>query len=173
MSYVYSKSLHQAEYKLLKAGFERGYNKSNIVKFFNQSNHINVSVEEYVDKLPTKGKPIITVSYYDDFESIPDPGQLNCNRKSLFIFDDIMLEKRQTTAESFFTRGRHNTCSSIYTSQNYHKLSRQTIRTNANVFVLFSQSKKDLQHIYDDYISSDMLWNEFKKYTERSFIYSN
>ena len=77
-----------------------------------------------------------------------------------------MLEKRQTTAESFFTRGRHNNCSSIYISQNYHKLPRQTIRTNANTLILFSQSKKDLQHIYDDYISSDMLWDEFKKYTE-------
>ena len=71
--YVYSKSLHQAEYKLLKAGFERGYNKSDIVKFFKESNHINVSVEEYIGKLPTKGKPRITVSYHDDFESIPDP----------------------------------------------------------------------------------------------------
>ena len=41
------------------------------------------------------------------------------------------------------------------------------IRTNANVFILFSQSKKDLQHIYDDYVSSDMSCNEFKQHTEK------
>ena len=48
-----------------------------------------------------------------------------------------MLEMKQTTVESFFTRGRQNNCSCIYISQNYHKLPRQTIRTNTNVFVLF------------------------------------
>ena len=165
--YVYSKSLHQPEYKILKAGFDKGYSKSDIVKMFNDSNNINVTVDEYVKKLPTKCKSKITVAFYENFESIPDPSELNCDKRSLFIFDDVMLEKKQNTSESFFTRGRHNNCSCIYISQNYHKLPRQTIRTNANVFVLFSQSKKDLQHIHDDYVGSDMSWNEFKQYTEK------
>ena len=43
----------------------------------------------------------------------------------------------------------------------------QTIRTIVNVFVIFSKSKKDLQHIYDDFISSDMIRKEFKIYIEQ------
>ena len=98
---------------------------------FNESNNVRVAVDKNI-------------------KNLPDPSEVNCNKKSLLIFNDIMLGKKQTTAESFFIRGSHNNCSCIYKSQNYHKRPRKTIRTNANVFVLFSQNKKDLQHIYGD-----------------------
>src|ERR1044072_967035 len=62
------------------------------------------------------------------------------------------------------TRGRHNNTSSIYISQNYFKLPRQTIRSNANVFILFSLPKKDIIHIYNDFISKDMDWEEFREF---------
>ena len=65
-----------------------------------------------------------------------------------------MTEKNQDPASNFYTRGRHNNCSCIYISQNYHKLPRQTIRTNSNLLILFSIPKKDLRHIYEDIISN-------------------
>ena len=74
---------------------------------------------------------------FDSSEIIPDPKDFNPKRKSLFIFDDIMTEKNQDPASNFYTRGRHNNCSCIYISQNYHKLPRQTIRTNSNFLILF------------------------------------
>ena len=86
---------------------------------------------------------------FDSSEIIPDPKDFNPKRKSLFIFDDIMTEKNQDPASNFYTRGRHNNCSCIYISQNYHKLPRQTIRTNSNFLILFSIPKKDLRHIYE------------------------
>lgn len=165
--HVFSKSSHQAEYKILKAGFEKGYSKSDIIDIFNDSGKMDIN--DFIKQLPSKGKSKITSVFYDDFDSIPDPSDINCNMKSLFIFDDIMLEKRQSKVEDFYTRGRHNNCNSIYISQNYYKLPRQTIRTNVNVLILFHQSKKDLQHIYDDYISKDMSWEEFKEYTDSIF----
>lgn len=167
--HVFSKSSHQAEYKILKAGFQKGYDKSDIIEFFNESKNIRKSIDKYIRELPTKGKIIIKAVFYDNFNDIPDPSELNCKHNSLFIFDDVMLEKNQSKVEDFYTRGRHNNCSSIYISQNYYKLPRQTIRTNANILILFSQSKKDLQHIYEDYISKDMTWYEFKKYTDEVF----
>ena len=52
--HIFSKSSHQAEYKILKTGFEKVFNKSDIVKFFNDSGKINV--DEFIKKLPSKGK---------------------------------------------------------------------------------------------------------------------
>ena len=48
-----------------------------------------------------------------------------------------MLEKKNTKAESFVARGRHDNCICIYINQNYHWLPRQTIRTNAKVSFWF------------------------------------
>ena len=67
-----------------------------------------------------------------------------------------MTEKNQDAAANFYTRGRHNNSSCIYISQKYHKLPRQTIRTNSNFLILFNIPKKDLQHIYQDLVSNDM-----------------
>jgi hypothetical protein len=81
-----------------------------------------------------------------------------------------MTDRNQSKAEDFYTRGRHNNISSIYISQNYYKLPRQTIRSNANVLILFSLPKKDLQHIYDDIVSRDMSWTEFQTFCNKAWI---
>ena len=64
--YAQSKALHQPEYKILKAGFDKGH----IVKIFSESNNVDVAVDEYIKNLPTKGKPKISISFYESFESI-------------------------------------------------------------------------------------------------------
>ena len=138
--YIYSNSLHQPEYKLMKIAFRKGYDK-----------------------------PVINSRMFDSSQIIPDPRDFNPKRKSLFIFDDIMTEKNQDPASNFYTRGRHNNCSCIYISQNYHKLPRQTIRTNSNLLILFSIPKKDLRHIYEDIISNDMPWDEFNSFCKDVF----
>ena len=83
-----------------------------------------------------------------------------------------MLEKKQSKVEDFYTRGRHNNCNSIYISQNYHKLPRQTIRSNSNSVILFSLPKIDIRNIYHDLISSDMDFKEFKDYYSNIKQYS-
>jgi len=159
--HVFSKSLHQPEYKLLKSAFDKGYSKSDILTFLTGGGG---NVDKFIKNLPIKGKPIIKVKYYESSDDIPEPNEINCSRKSLFIFDDIMLEKKQSKVEDFYTRGRHNNCNSIYISQNYHKLPRQTIRSNSNSVILFSLPNIDIQNIHRDLISSDMEFNEFKEY---------
>ena len=146
--YIYSNSLHQPEYKLMKIAFRKGYDKGDIRNFLANSNE---DIDKFLKTLPQKFyKPVINSRMFDSSEIIPDPRDFNPKRKSLFIFDDIMTEKNQDPASNFYTRGRHNNCSCIYISQNYHKLPRQTIRTNSNLLILFRIPKKDLRHIYED-----------------------
>lgn len=104
------------------------------------------------------------INCFDSTEHIPDPQSVDSSLKNLFVFDDIATEKNQNTAEDFYTRGRHNNCSSIYLTQNLHLLPRQTIRSNANVMILFELPYKDLENIYRDFVVNDMSWNEFKSF---------
>ena len=83
--------------------------------------------------------------------------------KNLLILDYCFLG-RQNKAEVYYTRGRHNNCDTLYISQNYFRLPRQTIRENANFIILFPQDAKNLNHIYTDHCSSDMSKEEFKEF---------
>lgn len=165
--YVFSKSLHQPEYKLLRSCFMNGYSKSDILKMFDNRKG---DIDKVIDKLVMKGEPNINVNYFENSDSILDPKDINSKKRNLFIFDDIMTDKNQSTAEDYFTRGRHNNSNCFYISQNYFKLPRQTIRSNANLLILFALPKKDLQHIYEDNCCNDMDWKEFFEYCSKAWI---
>ena len=76
-------------------------------------------------------------------------------------FDDMILEK-QTTCESYYVRGRHSNVDCFDLDQNYFKLPRQTIRENENFICLLQQDLKNLNHIFDDHVGSDMTKEEFR-----------
>ena len=80
-----------------------------------------------------------------------------------------MTDSNQKKAEDYYTRGRHNNISSIYISQNYYKLPCQNIRSNANLLILFSLPKNDLNQIYNDFISRDMDLNEFQNFCSNAW----
>lgn len=165
--YIYSNSLHQPEYRLLKNAFRKGYDKKDVKNLLINSTG---DIDKFLQNIPAKSyKVVINTNMYDPTQLIPDPRDVNPKRKSLFVFDDIMTEKNQIPASNYYTRGRHNSCSCIYISQNYHKLPRQTIRTNSNFLILFSIPQKDLKHIYDDIISNDMSWEEFNSFCQEVF----
>ena len=84
-------------------------------------------------------------------------------RKNLLILDDCFLGQ-QSKAEAYYTRGRHNNCDTIYISQNYFRLPRQTVRENSYLFILFPQDSKNLSHIYQDHCANDIPNEEFKKF---------
>ena len=88
--------------------------------------------------------------YYENGTEVPDPKDFNKLDKNLIVFDDIMCDKNQSSADNFYTRGRHNNIDSIYISQNYYRLPRQTIRTNANFMIFFNLSKRDVDNVYFD-----------------------
>ena len=51
----------------------------------------------------------------------------------------------------------------FYLAQNGFKLPSQTIRENANFICLFPQDLKNLNHIFDDHMGSDMTKGEFRQ----------
>ena len=51
----------------------------------------------------------------------------------------------------------------LIVSQNYFKLSRQTIRENANFICLFPNDLKNLNHIFEDHVGSDMPKKKFRQ----------
>ena len=166
--YIYGKSLHQPEYKLLRAALSRGYDKESILNLL--KNNDGQDIDRYIKKkLPSLGQPHINIQTFEDSENIPDPKCLNSSKKNLLVFDDVMLDNKQSKAEDFYTRGRHNNCSCIYISQNYYKLPRQTIRANANILLLFKLPINDLKHIYNDIVSNDMTWKEFNQFFTEAF----
>ena len=62
----------------------------------------------------------------------------------------------------YYTRGRHSNEDCFYLAQNYFKLPRQTIRENTKFICLFPRDLKNINHIYNDHVSSDMDEEEFK-----------
>ena len=75
----------------------------------------------------------------------------------------ICCLKKQNTSESYYARGRHSNVDCFHLAQNYFKMPRQTIRENANLIFLFPQDLKNLNHIFDDHVVSDMTKEEFRQ----------
>ena len=107
--------------------------------------------------------------FFETASDVPDPRELNPEDKNLMIFDDLLLEK-QNKCESYYIRGRHSNVDCFYLSQNYFKLPRQTIRENANFICLFSQDKKNINHIYSDHVGDDMPKDEFRKFCYKCLL---
>ena len=51
----------------------------------------------------------------------------------------------------------------IYLAQSYFKLPCQTVRENANFICLFPQDLKNLNHIFEDHVGSNMTKEEFRQ----------
>ena len=99
---------------------------------------------------------------YQSAEDVPDPRELSSEKKNAMVFDHRLLEK-QNTNESCYVRGRQGNVDCFYLAQNYFKLPRQTIRENANLISLFPHDLKNLNHIFDDHMGSDMTKEEFRQ----------
>ena len=102
------------------------------------------------------------INFYPSAEDVPDPRELISEKNNLMVFYDLLLEK-QNTCEYCYARGRHSNVDCFYLAQNYFKLPRQTIRENANFICLFPQALKNLNHIFDDHVASDMTKEEFRQ----------
>ena len=167
--YVFGRSLHQKEYRVLKKGYEDGLSKQQVANIFlNQDAlaKIQLSPIECIEEYSGFRDGSIKADFFSDCSLIPDPSELNVEEKNLLILDDCFLGP-QTKAEAYYTRGRHNSCDSLYISQNYFRLPRRTIRENANFIILFPQDAKNLNHIYTDHCGDEMPFVEFKSFCRK------
>ena len=169
--YVFGRSLFQPEYRILKKGLEEKLSKEALMNLFDNRDEIislgiptSLIIEEMAKDLNTNDKTEkddIECKFYEFPDDVPDPRDLNATHKNLMIFDDLLLEP-QNKCETYYIRGRHSNVDCFYLSQNYFKLPRQTIRENANFICIFKQDNKNINHIYNDHVSSDMTKDEFR-----------
>ena len=97
---------------------------------------------------------------FKDNDLIIDPDQAKNN--SVFIFDDVACDK-QDKIRMYFSMGRHRNIDVAYICQTYSKIPKQLIRDNCNVIVLFKQDDINLRHIFDEHVSPDMTYEDFKQ----------
>lgn len=170
--FVFGKSLHQPEYQIIQKGFECGLSKAQIVKIFEIQDGIKkaqYSPLKIIENIvPDLEQEPIKVNYFENGGDVPDPQDVDASQKNLFIFDDLLLSK-QNKIESYYTRGRHNNVDCFYLSQSYFQLPRRTIRGNSNFLILFKIPKKDMNHIYQDHVSTDMRKEEFFKLCDKAW----
>ena len=160
---IFGKSLFQPEDHILKKAFEEKLPKDVIIRSFENQNEITnfgispISIVEEMAK-EIREKSDVECQFYQS----ADPRELSSEIKNLMVFHDLLLEK-QNTCDSYYVRERHSIVDCFYLAQNYFKMPHQTIRENANFICLFPQELKNLNHIFDDHVGSDMTKEEFRQ----------
>jgi len=176
--YVFSRSLYQPEYKCLIKGFKNQLSKTDILSILNVGKLIRKHESSIEDvalglKLDNEEKEIppstIEAEFYSSSDDIPDPADLDKDIRNLMVFDDIMTDRKQTTAENYYTRGRSCNCDSIYLSQNYTHLPLHTIRANSNIMIFFKSSPMVIDQLFRNFASVDMTIGEFKLFCKNGW----
>lgn len=97
---------------------------------------------------------------YSDNEEIFSPSEAEEN--SVFIFDDVACDK-QNMIRAYYAMGRHKGIDVAYLCQTYSRVPKQLIRDNANIICLFKQDDLNLRHAFDEHVSPDMTYDQFKE----------
>lgn len=113
----------------------------------------------FLDKVLTMVPEIKFTKYRDNEEVISSQ---TARPNSVMVFDDVAGEN-QNNIRDYFAIGRHKNIDSFYLNQTYSKIPKQLIRDNANLLVVFKQDDVNLRHIYDEHVTTDMSWKQFRE----------
>ena len=94
---------------------------------------------------------------------------MNEYENSVVVLDDMLLSKQESNINLFFTRGRHNIIDIYYTSQSYFHLTKNTIRNNSNIIILFKQTLRDIILLLQDIAGLDMNLHEWKQLCRKAW----
>ena len=100
---------------------------------------------------------------YPNFKTNNEIKPINKYKGSVVKFDDMLGAKNSSQVDEFFTRGRHEDLDVYYISQSYFALPRQSIRNNSDRLILFKQTLRYVQSMYQDIGAFDMIYDEFKE----------
>lgn len=103
--------------------------------------------------------PDIGYHSYSDNDEVPHPSDVKVN--SIMIFDDVACGK-QENIKNYFSMGRHKHVDTFYICQTYSYIPKQLVRDNANFIIAFKQDDRNLHHIYNDHVTGDMTFDQFK-----------
>lgn len=80
---------------------------------------------------------------------------------SVVIFDDFQ-HNSQTEIQRYFSMGRHFQVDVFFICQTYSYITKQLLRDNLNLVVLFEMDPLNLKHVFSDHVaSSDISFTEF------------
>ena len=164
---IFSKSLFQPEYRILKKAFKETLSNEVIIGLFENQNEIKdlgISPISFVEEMAKeiRDKSDVECNFYQSVEDVPEPRELSSEKNNLMVFDDLLFEKQKHLRIVIF-RGRHSNVDCFHLAQKYFKLPRQTIRMNANFICMFPQDFKNLNHIFDDQVGSDLTVEEYRQ----------
>ena len=112
----------------------------------------------------TAGKEV--ASFHTSSDDIVPVENEDTKERSIMAFDDVMQEK-QTPIEKYFCQGRHGNADCFCLTQDYYRIPKQGIRSNANTLILFSQDTKNMRAMHDSFVSGDMDFNEFREFRKK------
>ena len=170
---IFTNTPEQSYYQLLLHGFKNKLDKPDIqalYKLYEESDDLDIeNIPEMCETMAEKvqSNTDIEVTLTNDRHKINDPSELSQKKKNLVIFDDCVNDKDQTLQETFFTRGRHSNCCCIYLTQSFYGVNRNTIRKNANVFILFTMTPRDVTQLLQDIDVGSK--EEFKRIASRQW----
>ena len=78
------------------------------------------------------------------------------------VFGDLLLEK-QNICESYYVRGRHSNVDCFYLAQKTISSFHTKQSEGTQISCLFLQDLKNLNHIFEDHVGSDMTKEEFRQ----------
>ena len=92
--YVFGKSLHQQEYKILRKGLDAGLTKQQIPNLFSSHEALRTANSYFLTAIERfsgvrNGK--IRADFYDDGQVIPDPSALDHTQTDLLLFLFIFI----------------------------------------------------------------------------------
>ena len=161
--YIYSPSLHQDLYQKLIKCFSN-YIPIHIIPNISSEEDIDVVIKEVVNNKDFE-KSNTEIETYESIEELKFPQEYENN--SIIILDDLnQKEMDDPRVQAMFKRSRHNNLSIFIISQDYHELSKKTLRSNGNIYHIFKPNNfRDVLNLYQDKASMDMTLNEFKLLT--------
>ena len=148
----------QQEYQLIKHGFDNNLTKESIASILiNQDQFKGIPIPQLMKTCAALHKQSggITVTLTDKINELIPPDKLSKTKKHLIIFDDCITNANQNNLSTYFNKGRHNSCNSIYLSQSYFDLDRM-IRLNSNVLILFKLNQRNKADVYNSVIGTIM-----------------
>ena len=100
---------------------------------------------------------------YPNYKTSNEIKPINKYKGSVVIFDDMLGARNSFQLDDFFTGGRHEELDVYYISQSHFALPRQSNRNKTDRLILFKQTLRDVQSMYDDIGAFDMIYDEFKE----------
>lgn len=176
--HIFTKTSHQNHYVCLERYYKEHMDALNLYYFikeiktlprkaiYDSLKHKFYKFEDFIKAGVQPNSQI--VHFYCRDDEIQDPSELDPNKSHIIVFDDVLSEK-QNKIRDYFTRGRHNKNSVFYLSQSFHKVAKQCIRENVNLYILFKQSNNNLESFYKDQVDPDMKFDEFKELCKKTW----